>query len=210
MSTDATYDISACRGLSRGECPHVVNAAPGLAGRIERAVAESGWPDHLRERVDGPIRHHHLLKIALAGCANGCSRPQIADVGIIASRRPAISYMECTGCGLCAQTCPDGAIRMQDGEPVVDEERCQGCTVCERACPAWAIGGDERGVRVMLGGRLGRRPRLAEELPGLRGEAEAVRTIERAIRFLMREGGEGRRLGDLLAEPGAMERLEAS
>lgn len=46
----------------------------------------------------------------------------------------------CTGCGLCAQICPEHAIRMQpDGEgflfPNIDIERCINCGKCTNACP---------------------------------------------------------------------------
>ena len=42
----------------------------------------------------------------------------------------------CTHCGLCAEVCPSGAIRMtEDGAVDVDPERCIGCKYCYQACP---------------------------------------------------------------------------
>lgn len=51
---------------------------------------------------------------------------------------PAIST-PCTGCGLCAATCPHGCITMQESDegffiPVVKLETCRQCGACQRAC----------------------------------------------------------------------------
>lgn len=48
-------------------------------------------------------------------------------------------YDVCTGCMLCADTCPKGAIRFHidaNGfwQPQVDENGCIGCKLCEKAC----------------------------------------------------------------------------
>ena len=42
----------------------------------------------------------------------------------------------CTHCGLCAEVCPSGAIRMhEEGAVTVDPTRCIGCKYCYQACP---------------------------------------------------------------------------
>ena len=42
----------------------------------------------------------------------------------------------CTHCGLCAEVCPSGAIKMTEGGAVnVDPKRCIGCKYCYQACP---------------------------------------------------------------------------
>ncbi len=47
----------------------------------------------------------------------------------------------CKGCGICAEFCPRGCIKMNEaGEPVlVDAKRCTGCGWCELHCPDFAI-----------------------------------------------------------------------
>ena len=45
----------------------------------------------------------------------------------------------CTGCGLCAERCPDKAIEITDGKPVWVKERCEICFRCLHHCPAFAI-----------------------------------------------------------------------
>jgi ferredoxin len=45
---------------------------------------------------------------------------------------------ECTCCGLCAQLCPAGAIRMTDEGPVF-QKTCEHCQACLNFCPCRAI-----------------------------------------------------------------------
>ncbi|MBQ9375991.1 MAG: Coenzyme F420 hydrogenase/dehydrogenase, beta subunit C-terminal domain [Ruminococcus sp.] len=46
----------------------------------------------------------------------------------------------CTGCGACANACPNNCIEMMADEhgfeyPVINEQKCVQCHLCERACP---------------------------------------------------------------------------
>ena len=50
----------------------------------------------------------------------------------------AILERKCTGCGVCAGSCPFGAIDMKDGKPELNAA-CKVCGVCVRACPEKAI-----------------------------------------------------------------------
>lgn len=51
----------------------------------------------------------------------------------------------CTGCGLCAAACREGAIRLVDGKArLVSESYCDGLGACLPACPAGAIAIEER------------------------------------------------------------------
>jgi electron transfer flavoprotein alpha subunit len=70
----------------------------------------------------------------------------------------------CTGCGLCIQTCPFGALSLADGIAVVSEA-CTLCGACESACPFGAIllrrgaeggpAGDSSGIMVVVESRSG-------------------------------------------------------
>ena len=45
---------------------------------------------------------------------------------------------ECVACGACIDTCPVGAISMED-KAVVDAASCVDCGACEGVCPTGAI-----------------------------------------------------------------------
>ena len=46
----------------------------------------------------------------------------------------------CMGCGACIDTCPAGAVTLNDkGVAVVDEDKCTGCKKCVNACAEEAI-----------------------------------------------------------------------
>lgn len=42
---------------------------------------------------------------------------------------------KCLGCGACARACPQGAISMVEGKPVLDKSLCSLCGKCEVYCP---------------------------------------------------------------------------
>ena len=45
----------------------------------------------------------------------------------------------CTGCGLCEQVCPRGAIKLENGKPVWIIPKCEICLGCLHRCPVAAI-----------------------------------------------------------------------
>jgi len=49
-----------------------------------------------------------------------------------------INTDECTGCGLCVDTCPFGALAVKGGVAVVDD-KCTLCGACVDACPVGAL-----------------------------------------------------------------------
>lgn len=46
---------------------------------------------------------------------------------------------KCTGCGLCANICLAGRIKMVDGKPMWETFKCHGCFACLNYCPLESI-----------------------------------------------------------------------
>ncbi len=160
------FIVNGCRGTTvsssrGGTCRFSLPVPEGFLARLERVVAESGWPEFLRDVVRGPILHHHAFRVAVSACPNGCSRPHIADVGIIRAWTPGRASDACTRCGLCERLCPDHAMTLgaeDENGPRLHPENCLSCGLCIKRCPEKALPVAREGWRVVVGGRLGRRP----------------------------------------------------
>jgi len=45
----------------------------------------------------------------------------------------------CTGCGICVDRCPAGAIRLTNGKAEFNLDTCWGCSICQLSCPHGCI-----------------------------------------------------------------------
>ena len=100
-----------------------------------------------------------------------------------------IEKERCTGCGICIRKCPFGALKMEEGVPVVSDS-CLGCNACANECPAGAIRKDEESLKAEDIGTYHDVFVLAELEP-LSGKVQKV-TLELIA--------EGRRIADKLGE----------
>ena len=155
-------EINACHSKFSG-CPNPLIETDELKQAIAELVKEEDYSEKLRQRVHGDsILHHQKFHISISGCPNGCSRPQIADIGITGRVRPEVIPEECTACCACEEVCPDKAITVDGGPPVFNRKECQGCIKCRDICPNGCIKLSSPGYRIMVAGKLGRHPHLAE------------------------------------------------
>lgn len=171
--------VNACQS-ELSNCPNVLISTSEWKAAVDKWIEESGANERLRELVkEDKVLFHHKLKVSIAGCPNGCSRPQIADIGIVGFVRPDVDSETCTTCGACEVVCPDAAISVDGAPPVFDRMKCQGCLQCRNICPHGAITLSKPRVKLLLGGKLGRHPHLAEPAGEAKTPEELAEKLEK-------------------------------
>lgn len=193
------YQLDSCFGPSG--CPNRAIESDGLVPRIQSLLEAADLLGFLKETVTGKLRFHHELRVTVADCPNACSQPQIKDIGILGACRPATTTNECTQCEACVEVCPEAAVTLDEAAPmpVIDGTRCIACGKCVAACPTQTLVAGQTGYRVQLGGKLGRHPRLATELPGYYDEDGVIKIIQDCIAFYKARSRNGKRFAELLS-----------
>ena len=194
------YRVQTCGGP--GGCPNRAIISEGLAEVIGERLAEQDLKTFLKKIVRGPLKIHHELQISISDCPNACSRPQIADIGLIGACRPVVTDERCSGCEACVEACREAAVSLIDGAPVVDERKCLSCGKCIAVCPTGTLQAGRCGYRILLGGKLGRHPRLGSELPGIFDKDSLLEIIDRCVDYYRTHCAEGERLGEIMSKNG--------
>jgi len=198
------FRIETCFGS--GACENRAVASEALVHELEKMLLSRNIAGFLKDRVIGPLKIHHEFSICVSDCPNACSRPQIADVGIIGAVRPRIMEEFCTGCGACSSSCIESAIRAEGGDggrkrsapPAIDANKCVMCGNCVSACPSGAMEKAEKGWRIMTGGKLGRHPQLGRELGGIYSQEGVMAAVDRCLDIYFAHNIGGERLGVIL------------
>lgn len=196
------FQLETCFGPAG--CPNRAVVDPDLIAQVERVLTAHNLREFLRERVGGPLKLHHEFRVSISDCPNACSRPQIADVGIIGALAPILTEEPCSQCFACVEACKEEAISLPEGaeRPIIDRDKCVLCGQCVRACPTgtWATGA--QGYRFLVGGKLGRHPQLATEIPGIRSASEVLSALERCLEHYKQHNRNGERFGEVLNRTG--------
>ena len=193
------YDVSAC--FCGSGCPNAIGEAALLASDIEAVMAQADLFSFLKAQVTGDLKFHHEFRVSISGCPNACSRPQITDVGIIAAMVPGVTQAPCSGCESCVAACPDDAVRLVDDVPSIDTAACLFCGKCARACPTGTLETKTEGYRILLGGRLGRHPRLGMDVPGIFSHDQVLDILRRCLDFYKVHSKGGKRFSHILSSP---------
>jgi len=192
-----------------------VGLAPGSCGpRIRNIMACPGVESCMHGLVDsralGKLLDGHFVgkdypvkvKIAVAGCPNSCTTPQVNDIGFVGAMEPVLDTDLCTGDGLCEIACKEGAITMDDDQPSWDKDKCVFCGDCVAICPTHAWSSGRVGYTVYVGGKVGRHPQLGTRLAEFVSDEESISMVGRILAFLERYGHSGERLGSVLNRTG--------
>lgn len=59
---------------------------------------------------------------------------------------PWVNKEGCTGCGICVEECPVGAISMQGKTAIIDMKNCIRCAICHEVCPEGEIRHDSEKI----------------------------------------------------------------
>ena len=188
------FAVEACRGKALG-CPFALVDLPPLKEAILAVLDGSDFAEE-RRKIGGPIRSHHRFKIALSACPNGCSQPQIRDFGVLARIVPRRTEEPCTFCGKCEEACLENAVTYDEEGPIIDEKVCVACGQCALHCPNGALGDDDLGYTVLIGGKLGRHPQFGLELTYAVDGDTILRALNLCLRLMSNRRDGERRFGD--------------
>ncbi|WP_051283715.1 hypothetical protein [Desulforegula conservatrix] len=194
------YQISSC--FSSSGCPNRIFSTENLLARLEEELKNADILGFLKSNIKDGLKFHHEFRLTIADCPNSCSQPQIADFGIIAASVPNVLGTNCTLCGECTSSCPDKAITLDHNSliPIIDFSHCSKCGICCKKCGFGEIIEAKRGYRILLGGRLGRHPRLGMELSGIFSEAETLSIFKWSVDFYLRNSKDGKRFSHIFTD----------
>lgn len=194
------YQVDTCFGP--GGCPNRTVHSENLLEKIEKKLTGEDLLTFLKQHVQGNLKFHHEFRITLAECPNACSQPQIKDIGIIGALSPEITDEDCTLCEACLDACSDDCIHLDvhAEKPVIDRQACMACGKCVPVCPTQTITTGLIGFRVQLGGKLGRHPRLARELPGIYSAEKVLEIIQYCIKFYKQNSTNGQRFAKIFKD----------
>jgi dissimilatory sulfite reductase (desulfoviridin) alpha/beta subunit len=189
------FRLECCR--SAKGCKQAVANSQKLLAMLKEALSQNMVSEDDKAQQDNKIKQHEIFKVCVAGCANSCSQPQIKDFALIARVKPEFSKELCTLCGLCCTACREQGLQIKGQELLWQEDKCLGCGACWRTCPQGAIQPGEEKWRILIGGKLGRHPRLAIEVAET-DKKNALLYLRRAIDTILSSQEVSKRIADRL------------
>jgi len=195
------WRVETCKGPKQG-CPNRAAPDDALATDLDEVFRSRDFEVGLRALVGATLKHRHEFTVGIADCPNACSRPQIADLGLIGAAEPCFTNEACHQCMGCVHACREGAVAHPGLLPIISHERCVRCGSCCRVCLSGTLQVGRRGWRILVGGKLGRHPRLGAELAGIYRREGVLAAADCCIGFYLRHARAGERFGDVLQRVG--------
>ena len=143
----------------------------------------------------------HKFKIAVGGCPNNCTKPDLNDLGIVGAKVPKYDPEKCRGCKKCQLelSCPIHAAKLVDGKLVIDPNLCNNCGRCVGKCPFHCNDEGAYGWKIYVGGRWGKKVAHGQMLNKVfTDKQEVLDTVEKAILLFRSEGIPGERFADTI------------
>ncbi|WP_407308884.1 4Fe-4S dicluster domain-containing protein [Desulfosporosinus sp. SB140] len=187
------FQIEHCRS----NCPKSACDWQNLLVMLTQRLTELNLQQTLIKKFN-PVQYHHLPKVSLAGCPNGCSLPNIKDFGVSGYVVPLITDAPCLECDACIRACLEEAITRKSQGIVINIARCISCGDCLRVCPTGTLSAGERGWTVRYGGRVGRHPQFAKSAGHVVTDAEVVMWICETLQRYIDQGQPQERLTHFL------------
>jgi len=180
--------VIACQGES--VCPRGMIECEDIAEKIDEKYYGKELP--------------HKFKFAVTGCPAGCAKPEENDIGVQGVIQPRYEGADCSFCGLCKEVCYSGAIEItQDDKVLCDFTKCNNCGECVKSCPMDCWKPEKKGYIVFVGGKMGKKPRFANQLPFIiEDEDELFRVFEKTMDFFTEHGLTRERFGSTLDRVG--------
>jgi len=135
-ASEGTTQIARVIGLQQGEAGFLKEYHPKL-----RPVDSQRAGIFIAGTAQGPKGIPETIAQAKAAAARVTSLLQ----GGMAVTPVEVAYSDpgvCIGCGVCVSVCPQGAVRLLDGDrphALVDPASCRGCGICAAECPSGAM-----------------------------------------------------------------------
>jgi dissimilatory sulfite reductase (desulfoviridin) alpha/beta subunit len=198
QAAQAELEAAGLKMGSEGNRVRIVMACPGNAtcrfGSID-TKSLAAEIDRRYFRMDTPYK----VKIGVTGCPNNCGKAREADIGVMGVRVPRWEAEECIGCNVCVNVCAPKAIHEYDGQYIRNPDTCIGCSACSVRCPkgSWKV--ESTGYTVLIGGTLGKIPRLGIPLAEcVETEDGVLRLIDKTMEYYKEQGQSRERLGHML------------
>lgn len=181
-------NITACPG--RYSCPNARIDTQGLGLELDSAFYHL---EHLPAK----------LKIAVAGCPNGCTHPLVNDIGIVGVAPIAFQPENCKHCYKCIKSCREDVIKQDSqGELIFDMENCVQCGDCLLVCNNSSIISEGDYYRLYVGGKMGRHPQLGNIFADFATQLELMDQIEKIVEVYLNYADKNERLGSMIERVG--------
>lgn len=179
------YQVKSCRG-AEVNCPFLITDSDILSDKLRNKLEELHFTEKLIDKIEGQILPHHTMKLAVSGCPNSCSMPQIKDFGVHAVEPVSVDpKCKCIECMKCVETCREDAIMVKNGNVTIDKEKCVHCGLCARVCPTGTIKAEKKKYRVMIGGKVGRHPKFALDLLPQADESTTLKALDVCVDIIL-------------------------